>query len=60
MRRSPDKIEEFINRWDAERITPAIEKIKNGKGPNYKYCFDSSILMLAHNVMNKKQFERFY
>ena len=29
-------------------------------GPNYKYCFDSSILMLAHNVMNKKQFERFY
>ena len=60
MRRSPDKIEEFINRWDEERITPAIEKIRNGKGPNYKYCFDSSILMLAHNVMNKKQFERFY
>ncbi len=60
MRRDPDKLEAFINRWDAERITPAIEKIKNGKGPNYKYCFDSSILMLAHNVMNKKQFERFY
>ena len=60
MRRSPDKIEEFINRWDEERIQPAIEKVKNGKGPNYKYCFDSSILMLAHTVMNKKQFERFY
>lgn len=60
MRRSPDKIEEFINRWDEERIRPAIEKVKNGKGPNYKYCFDSSILMLAHTVMNKKQFERFY
>ncbi len=60
MRRSPDKIEAFIDRWDAERIQPAIAKIKNGKGPNYKYCFDSSILMLAHNVMNKKQFERFY
>ena len=60
MRRSPDKIEEFINRWDEERIKPAIEKVKNGKGPNYKYCFDSSILMLAHTVMNKKQFERFY
>ena len=27
MRRSPDAIEAFINRWDAERITPAIEKI---------------------------------
>lgn len=60
LRRSPDQLEEFINRWDAERITPAIEKIKQGKGPNYKYCFDSSILMLAHTVMNKKQFERFY
>ncbi len=60
LRRNPDKIEAFVNRWDEERLTPAIEKIKNGKGSNYKYCFDSSILMLAHNVMNKKQFERFY
>ena len=60
MRRNPDEIEAFINRWDEERIKPAIEKIKASKGPNYKYCFDSSILMLAHNVMNKKQFERFY
>ena len=60
MRRSPDKLEAFINRWDEERIKPVIEKIKAGKGPDYKYCFDSSILMLAHTVMNKKQFERFY
>ncbi len=60
MRRSPDKIEAFIDRWDEERIQPAIEKIKNSKGPNYKYCFDSSLLMLAHNIMNPKQFERFY
>ena len=60
MRRNPDQLEEFINRWDEERIQPAIEKVKSGKGPNYKYCFDSSILMLAHTVMNKKQFERFY
>ena len=60
MRRSPDKLDSFIERWDRERIDPVIEKIKNGEGPNYKYCFDSSILMLAHTVMNKKQFERFY
>ena len=60
MRRNPDAIEAFCNRWHEERIKPVIEKIKNGKGPNYKYCFDSSLLMLAHNVMNKKQFERFY
>ncbi|MDO5139605.1 MAG: uroporphyrinogen decarboxylase family protein, partial [Oscillospiraceae bacterium] len=39
---------------------PIYQKIRDAKGPNYKYCFDSSILMLAHNMMNKKQFERFY
>jgi len=60
LRRAPDRLEEFINYWDAEHIGGAIEKIQKGKGPNYKYCFDSSILMLAHTVMNKKQFERFY
>lgn len=60
MRRSPEKLEDFVKRWYDQRMLPIIEKIKNGKGPNYKYCFDASILMLAHNVMNPKQFERFY
>lgn len=60
MRRSPDKLEEFINRWDAERIQPVIDKVLAEGAPSDKYCFDSSILMLAHTVMNKKQFERFY
>lgn len=60
LRRNPDVIDQFLNCWDTEKIRPAIKKIKNGKGPNYRYCFDSSILMLAHTVMNKKQFERFY
>lgn len=60
MRRSPEQLDRFVDRWHEERMVPVIEKIKSGKGPNDKYCFDSSILMLAHNVMNKKQFERFY
>ena len=60
MRRSPDKIESFIKRWDAEHIDPLIEKIKAGDGANYKYCFDASVMMLAQNIMNTKQFERFY
>lgn len=60
MRRNPDKLEEFINRWDAERIQPVIDKVMAEGAPSDKYCFDSSILMLAHTVMNKKQFERFY
>ena len=60
MRRGPDKLESFIKRWDEEHIDPLIEKIKNGEGPNYKYCFDASVMMLAQNIMNTKQFERFY
>lgn len=60
MRRSPDKIEDFVRRWDAEHIDPIVEKLKKAKGPNYKYCFDASIMMLAQNILNPKQFERFY
>lgn len=60
MRRNADLIEEFTQKWDAQHIDPFIEKIKNGDGPNYKYCFDASIMMLAHNIMSPKQFERFY
>ena len=60
MRRGPEKLDAFIERWDAEHIDPIIEKIRSGKGPNEKYCFDASIMMLAHNIMNPKQFERFY
>lgn len=60
MRRGPDKLENFIKKWDAEHIDPLVEKVLKGKGPNYKYCFDASVMMLAHNIMNTKQFERFY
>jgi len=60
MRRNGDKIEDFVRRWDAERIDPIVEKVKNGKGVNEKYCFDASLMMLAHNILNPKQFERFY
>lgn len=60
MRRAPDKIESFVRRWDAEHIDPLVEKILTGKGPSDKYCFDASIMMLAQNILNPKQFERFY
>ncbi len=60
MRRTPELIDAFVERWEKERMEPIYEKIRKSKGPDHKYCFDSSILMLAHNVMNKKQFERFY
>ncbi len=60
MRRSPDKLDAFIGRWEEERMEPIYEKIRASRGPDHKYCFDSSVLILAHNVMNIRQFERFY
>lgn len=60
MRRSPDKIDSFIARWDAEHIDPLVEKVLSGKGPGEKYCFDASIMMLAQNILNPKQFDRWY
>jgi len=61
MRRSPELIEQFVQKWDAEHIDPIIEKVLASDGPDTeKYCFDASIMMLAHNILNPKQFERFY
>ena len=61
MRRNPEKIKHFVDTWDEREVRPAINKILAGKdGPNLKYCFDSSIVMLAHNILNPKQFEEYY
>ena len=60
MRRNGDLLDAFIERWEKERMEPIYTKIRKAKGPDDVHCFDSSILMLAHTVMNKKQFERFY
>ena len=60
MRRCPEKLDDFIARWDAEHIDPIVEQVKKGKGPNEKYCFDASIMMLAQNILSPRQFERFY
>lgn len=60
MRRCPDKIESFVKEWDEKHIDPLVEKLASSEGPDYKYCFDASVMMLAHNIMGPKQFERFY
>jgi len=60
MRRNPEKLDDFIAKWDKAKIEPMIEKIKKSKGPNENYCFDASIIMLAHNILNPEQFKRFY
>lgn len=60
LRRNPDKIQEFIDKWDEEHIDPIVDKIMKSGKPDEKYCFDASIMMLAQNIINPKQFERYY
>lgn len=60
MRRNKSELLDFIEKWDSNKIGSMIDKVMASKGPNYKYCFDASVLMLAHNLMSTKQFEEFY
>ena len=57
MRRNADILEEFVAKWDKEHIDPLIEKLK---GPDEKFCFDASVMMLAQNILNPTQFEKLY
>lgn len=60
MRRDAEKLKAFTEEWDEKKIGPQIEKVLGGSGPNMKYCFDASVLMLVHNIMNVRQFDMFY
>lgn len=60
LRRHKDLLKEFCDRWDAEHIDTMLEDIYLGKGPkDDKYCFDASIILLSHNILNPKQFDMF-
>ena len=60
MRRNASLLKDFTEEWDEKKIDPQIEKVLGSDGPNMKYCFDASVLMLVHNIMNTSQFEAFY
>ena len=60
LRRDGDVIEEFVKAFDKEHIDPVVEKALAGKGPDPKYCWDASTMMLVHNILGPAQFERFY
>ncbi len=60
LRRSADKIDEFVTAFDKQHIDPVVEKALAGEGPNAKYCWDASTMMLVHNILSPPQFERFY
>ena len=60
LRRHKDIIKEFCDKWDEKHIDPMITKALESDGPqSEKYCFDSSMILLSHNILNPKQFDMF-
>ena len=61
MRRDPrlfQAFEEAINRYACEPAYRYIESLPDG--PNLNYAFDGHIMLLAHTLLNRKQFDKFY
>ena len=60
LRRHKALIKEFCDKWDEKHIDPMIEKVYLSDGPqDEKYCFDASMILLSHNILNPKQFDMF-
>lgn len=61
MRRNYAKIKESIEIMDAKSVDPAVKKIYDSEaGHDMNACFDLSLMMLSHTVLNTKQFEELY
>lgn len=58
MRRMPEKIDEAVAATNELFQVPGIAALKKRKGPSDKGCFDFDITLLAHTIMNRKQFDR--
>ncbi len=62
MRKNPELLKEVINALESTFLDPSLEAADGymTKGSNPDVCYDTYTLMLAHTIMNPKQFERFY
>jgi len=61
LRRNKALVKEACDAMDERSFIPAVNKILAGEsGHDYKACFDVSILMLVHTIMNTKNFEEIY
>lgn len=61
MRRNYARIKESIEIMDAKSIDPVVAKIyASEEGHDFNACFDLSLMMLSHTILNNKQFEDLY
>lgn len=58
MRRDPGKVDAMVEALDELYFNPGLEALKKAPGPNMDYAFDYDITLLAHTILNQKQFER--
>lgn len=61
MRRNPDALLACVKAYEATGLEPLLKRIEAmEEGPARDGCFDFGIMLLAHTVMNKRQWEKFY
>jgi hypothetical protein len=61
IKRIPDKVEAAIKALHDVFCGSTVDRVKNGSvGTSPDFCFDGAFGLLAHTVMSRAQFERFY
>ena len=61
MRRSPEKVRAACDALDSISAEPVVQNlIRDVPGPDMGYCFDMLVAVLAHTILNMKQWEMFY
>ena len=60
MRKTPDKVDAAVAALNAHFFDQGLAQLRAAPaGPNMDYCFDYDITLLAHTILNPKQFERY-
>lgn len=61
MRRDPGLVKAACDAYDDVYLAPMMRQMEAlPNGPDMGYCFDFGVTMLAHTVMNQKQWEQIY
>ncbi len=61
MRQAPELLDDVVAAFKELVYDPGYNNIKNAPdGHNPNVCFDAGAAMLAHNILNLKQFDKYY
>ena len=61
IRRDPGLVKAACDAYDNEYLAPMMQNMRQlPDGPDPNFCFDFGVTMLAHTIMNRKQWESIY